>query len=203
MKFIFVLFFLFVLPSFAEDTIEEIKIFPDTRPTWQESDNTKILSGKKNSIYRVDYLPPIQTDNNRQLLSQLPGLLSAEQATEPWTVINYRGFGTPQEAQSLLLLQDGLPVAIDIYGQPDNLYSPHGPLMESIQVIAGGSALLYGPAPGGAINYISPKLSQNQPTKGRVNIAGGSYNLISTVTPFLKLPFTVLILITVCRVGWP
>jgi predicted PurR-regulated permease PerM len=70
MKCIFVLFFLFVLPAFAEDTIEEIKIFPDTRPTWQESDNTKILSGKKNSISRVDYLPPIQTDNNRQLLSQ-------------------------------------------------------------------------------------------------------------------------------------
>jgi Fe(3+) dicitrate transport protein len=178
---IFVLFSLFAFPSLAEDSIEEIKIFPDTRPTWQESDKTKILSGKKNSISRVDYLPPIQTDNNRQLLSQLPGLLSAEQATEPWTVINYRGFGTPQEAQSLLLLQDGLPVAIDIYGQPDNLYSPPGPLMESIQVIAGGSALLYGPAPGGAINYISPKLSQNQPTKGRVNIAGGSYNLLSTV----------------------
>lgn len=178
---LFLILFSFLSHAYGSETIEEIKVFADTRPTWQETDKTKILSGKKNSISRVDYLPPVQTDNNRQLLSQLPGLLSAEQTTEPWTVINYRGFGSPQEAQSLLLLQDGLPVAIDIYGQPDNLYSPPGPLMESIQLIAGGSALLYGPAPGGVINYISPKLVENQPFMGRVNVAAGSYNLRSTV----------------------
>ena len=168
-------------PTFGDETLDVVRVFPDSRPTWKEADKTKILSGKKNTIASVNYLPPIQTDNNRQLLSQLPGLFSPEQSTEPWTVINYRGFGTPQEAQSLLLVQDGLPVAIDIYGQPDNLYSPPGPLMESIQVIAGGSALLYGPASGGAINYVSLRLVQNQPTKGRINLASGSYNLLSTV----------------------
>jgi Fe(3+) dicitrate transport protein len=165
----------------AQDYQKEINIFSEKRPSWEEIDKDKILVGKKNTNTKMNYLPPIQTDNNRQLLSQLPGVFSPDQTTEPWTIINYRGFGTPQEAQSLLILQDGLPVAIDMYGQADHLYLPPAPLMESVQVIAGGSALLYGPASSGVLNYRSPRLVKNQKLNGRVNLSSGSYNLISSV----------------------
>lgn len=172
--------------AISQDTLSPIEVsgkqdLESARPTWVEQDKTQILSGKKNRTSKIDYLPPIQTDNNRQHFSQQASIYAPDQTTEPWTSMSFRGIGDPHEGQNLLIMQDGLPVAIDIYGQPGNYYSPPAPLMEDLQVVAGGGALMFGPQPGGAINYISPKLHKDMPTHGKVNAAGGSYNLFSTV----------------------
>ncbi len=186
---IVIAFALLILPLTLKAQIEESLDTIDVtakgqeafRPSWVEQEKTKILSGKKNRTTKVDYLPPVQTDNHRQFFSQQASIHSADIAADPWTSLSFRGIGDPHEAQNLLILQDGLPVAIDVYGAAGNYYAPPGPLMEQIQVIAGGGALMFGPQPGGAINYLSPKLSKGMPTTGSVNLAGGSYNLLSTV----------------------
>lgn len=170
----------------AEETLETIDVHGTqdlsvTRPVWEETDKTKILTGKKNRSSKINYLPPVQTDNHRQHFSQQPGIYAADLATEPWTSLSFRNIGDPHEGQNLLILQDGLPVAVDMYGQPGNYYSPPAPLMDSLNVIAGGGALMYGPQPGGSINYISPKLSKDMDTTGKLNAAYGSYDLFSTV----------------------
>lgn len=174
----------------AEETLETIDVEGDqdlsvTRPLWEEGDKTKILTGKKNRSSKINYLPPVQTDNHRQHFSQQPGIYAADLATEPWTSLSFRNIGDPHEGQNLLILQDGLPVAVDMYGQPGNYYSPPAPLMDSLNVIAGGGALMYGPQPGGAINYVTPKLSKEMPLSGRLNAATGSYNLFSTVNSIM------------------
>lgn len=174
----------------AEETLETIDVHGEqdlsvTRPLWEEKDTTKILTGKKNRSSKINYLPPVQTDNNRQHFSQQPGIYAADLGTEPWTSLSFRGIGDPHEGQNLLILQDGLPVSIDMYGQPGNYYSPPAPLMDSLNVIAGGGALMYGPQPGGAINYVTPKLSKNMKTSGKLNAAAGSYNLLSTVNTLM------------------
>ncbi len=53
--------------------------------------------------------------------------------------------------------------------------------MDEIQVISGGGSLLYGPQVGGVVNFISPRLNEDQALEGKVNLAFGSYNLKSTV----------------------
>lgn len=163
------------------DTIDVTAEQEFQRPTWVEQEKTKIFSGKKNRTTKINYLPPVQTDNHRQFFSQQASIHAADIAADPWTSLSFRGIGDPHEAQNLLIMQDGIPVPIDMYGAAGYYYAPPAPLMEQIQVLAGGGALMYGPQPGGAINYISPKLSKDMPTSGSVNIAGGSYNLLSSV----------------------
>jgi Fe(3+) dicitrate transport protein len=163
----------------ATDSLAPIDVV-DSEPFWKENDGTQILSGKKNKTTRIDDLPPIQTDNMRQVLSQHSGLHAPEQTTEPWTIINFRGIGSPQEGQNLLILQDGLPVSMDMYGQADHYFTPPAGLMEEIQVIAGGGGLMYGPQSGAVINFISPKLTRNMSSSSRLNFAAGSYGLMSS-----------------------
>lgn len=174
---------LFLLNSaaFAQTSLPQIEVQDSSPLLWRDDQDGKILSGKKNHTTRIKDLPPIQTDNLRQFFSQQSSIHAPEQTTEPWTVINYRGIGSPQEGQNLLLLQDDLPTSMDMYGQADNYFSPPAPLMEEIQIIAGGGSLLYGPQVGGVVNFISPRLKQNQALQGKVNLALGSYNLKSTV----------------------
>lgn len=186
MKFKYVLPLLLVSLAHADENLEPIEVggekdLPAARPSWEEKDNTKILTGKKNRTSSVKYLPPVQTDNNRQHFSQQAGIYAADLSTEPWTSLSFRGIGDPHEGQNLMILQDGLPVAVDMYGQPGNYYSPPAPLVETLNVIAGGGALMYGPQPGGAINYVTPKLKKDIETSGKLNAAYGSYDLISTV----------------------
>lgn len=174
------------LISNAAENLDTIDVTAESeqdfyRPTWVEQEKTKILSGKKNRTTKVSYLPPIQTDNHRQFFSQQASIHAADIAADPWTSLSFRGIGDPHEAQNILILQDGIPVAIDMYSSPNVYYAPPAQLMEEISVISGGGALMYGPQPGGAINYISPRLTKNMPTSGSVNIAAGSYNLFSTV----------------------
>jgi Fe(3+) dicitrate transport protein len=161
----------------AVEILDTVEVIAD--PVIKE--DSLILEGKKTKVTSLKDLPPVQLDSTRQVFSSQPGIHTPEQTTEPWMVLNYRGLGSPQEAQGLLILQDGLPVALDMYGSPDHYYAPPAPLMERIEVIAGGSALLYGPTPSATVNFLSPTLSKNMSTRGRLNVAGGSYNLFSTV----------------------
>jgi len=129
--------FLFLIHSaaLAQTNLQQIEV-EDTSPlSWQDDQDGKILSGKKNHSTQIKDLPPIQTDNLRQFFSQQSSIHTPEQTTEPWTVINYRGIGSPQEGQNILILQDDLPTSMDMYGQADNYFSPPAPLMEEIQVI--------------------------------------------------------------------
>jgi len=81
----------------------------------------------------------------------------------------------------MLVLMDGTPVALDMYGYSATYFTPPAPLMEEIQVIAGGGALIYGPQASAAINYKTPQLKKDMPTSGRLNLSYGSYNLLSSV----------------------
>lgn len=159
----------------------EVKAVAEPKVTWKEVEQTRILTGKKNKTTRTDLHPPVQTDNLRQFFSQNPGIMTPEQSTEPWTALSVRGIGDPHEAQNVLILQDGLPVPIDMYGQSGQYYAPPAPLMEEIEVVSGGAALMYGPQPGGAINFRSHRLSEQEQFGGKLGLSFGSYNLLSTV----------------------
>ncbi len=110
--------------AFAQTNLQPIEVEDRAPLVWREDQQGKILSGKKNHTTKIKDLPPIQTDNLRQFFSQHSSIHAPEQTTEPWTVINYRGIGNPQEGQNILILQDDLPTSMDMYGQADNYFSP-------------------------------------------------------------------------------
>lgn len=170
--------------GFAQESLETIEVSQDKEDSfseyWEENKGTQIYSGKKNTVTDLDAIPDLQTNNYRQATSQTPGLLISEIPNEALAAITYRGLGNPHESYNLLLLQDGIPVAADMYGYPAHYFSPALPMMNKVHFIRGGAGLLYGPQPGGVLNYMSYPLFKDQKTSGKVGLTYGSYNLIST-----------------------
>tara|TARA_A100001015_G_scaffold318600_1_gene438962 strand:+ start:3417 stop:4160 length:744 start_codon:yes stop_codon:yes gene_type:complete len=57
-------------------------------------------------------------------------------------------------SQKVLLLEDGIPIALAPYGAPDAYYSPQVNRIQSIEVLKGSGSILYGPQTiAGVINY--------------------------------------------------
>lgn len=168
----------------AQETLETIEVSSQEQNSfseyWEENRGTQIYSGKKNTVTDLDEFPALQTNNYRQATSQTPGLLISEIPNEAFAAMTYRGLGDPHESFNVLLLQDGLPVAADMYGYPAHYYAPALPMMDKFQFIRGGAGLLFGPQPGGVVNYLSNPLPKAQNLHGQLNLSYGSYNLITT-----------------------
>lgn len=147
---------------------------------WEENKGTQIFSGKKNTVTDLKEIPKLQTNNYRQATSQTPGLLISEIPNESLAAMTYRGLGDPHESYNILLLQDGVPVAADMFAYPAHYYAPALPMMDSVQFVRGGAGLLYGPQPGGVLNYSSRPLKKNQKGHGQVSLTAGQYNLKTT-----------------------
>ncbi len=118
-------------------------------------EGTKNYSGKKATSAALYNQPQIQNNNYREAFSQLPGLLVSEQNNHAHVNINYRGIGDPHESQDLLTLKDGLPIGMERYGYSTTYYTPPMEAVKEIELIRGGSALLYGPQPGPVLNYVT------------------------------------------------
>lgn len=89
--------------------------------------------------------------------------------------IGIRGLD-PQRSRNVLILIDGFPAQGSIYGDPSAYYNVPVEQIDHVEVIKGGSTLLYGAnATGGVINYITKKPSykpfeiQNKETVGSDN----------------------------------
>lgn len=139
----------------------------------------KILSGKGSTKTEIESLPAVPTQNFRQLFSKTPGLLTSEVANESFASISYRGLGDPHEGFNVLMLQDGIPISPDMYGYPANYYIPSTDSLSATEFIRGGASLLYGPQPGGALNYVTRKPRLNQGVESRLSLRGGSKNFLA------------------------
>lgn len=155
----------------ASEEPEEPRFLPDVK-------GTEIFSGKKTTVIDPEEAPQIVNDNYRQVLSRVPGLNLSEDAT-PLVSIGYRGLD-PHRTQYTLVLKDGIPIAADMFGYPENYYLPPIDSIEDIEFIHGGAALIYGPQPGGALNYITKKPNPDRTWSLYSNQTFGSDNYYST-----------------------
>ncbi|MDQ3622161.1 MAG: TonB-dependent receptor, partial [Verrucomicrobiota bacterium] len=121
---------------------------------------TRIHAGKKNSVIDLDEFPRITNNNYRQALAKTPGLFLSEETT-PLISLGYRGLD-PHRAQFTQVLEDGIPIHADQFGYPEAYYTPPLDTVDRIEFLRGGASLMYGPQPGGALNYIThrPRLDR-------------------------------------------
>ncbi len=141
---------------------------------------TRIYSGKKTSVIDLDEFPRITNNNYRQALAKTPGLYLSEE-TSPLISIGYRGLD-PSRVQFTQVLKDGIPIHADQFGYPEAYYSPPLDTVDRLEFLRGGAALLYGPQPGGALNYITHRPRIDRPFAfGSSNIFG-SDNFFSNFT---------------------
>lgn len=85
--------------------------------------------------------------------------------------IGIRGLD-PDRSRSVLVLEDGVPVALAPYGEPELYYSPPIDRMARIEVIKGSGSILFGPQTiGGVVNYVTAEPTAG--LHGRAHLSGG------------------------------
>ena len=152
----------------------------DTRPTGPflpDIEGTRINAGKKTSNIQLKDLPMISNDNYRQVIATTPGLILAEESS-PLLSIGYRGY-EPHRMQYFQVLEDGIPIHADMFGYPEAYYTPPLETVERIEFVRGGAALMYGPQPAGALNFVTKKPPTDTPFEVQSTNTAGSFGYYS------------------------
>ena len=85
--------------------------------------------------------------------------------------IGIRGLN-PDRSRQVLVLEDGIPLALAPYGEPELYYSPPIDRMKRVEVLKGSGSILYGPQTiGGVVNFVTPDPPQR--SGGSIEIIGG------------------------------
>jgi Fe(3+) dicitrate transport protein len=149
----------------------------DTRPKLEhimkEVSGTQITVTKKATVIKLDKQPPVENNDLQELFTKAPGLLVSEQQNPGQFNFTYRGLGNPQESEFTLFLQDGLPLESDWIGFPTLYYLPVPQSISEIQLIRGGSSLLYGPEPAPAVNFVTKHPVPGTPWNAYFEQTGG------------------------------
>lgn len=156
----------------------------DTRPKLQhimrEVDGPLITVTKKTSITKTDNIPTVVDNNLRDLFAHTPGLFYSEQQTPGQLNLSYRGIGNPQESEFVTVMLDGIPLEGDWIGFPTVYTFPLPQTLSEVQLIRGGSSLLYGPQPPPVVNLISRKPVADRALAGYTENVVGSNGLFGT-----------------------
>lgn len=146
----------------------------------REVDDGKVLAGKKTTEVKLDEQPAIANNELRQTFVRVPGLLVSEQQIPGHFNVNYRGLGDPHESEFVMFFEDGVPLASGWFGYPTMYYLPPTERLERVQFLRGGSALLYGPQPGPAVNLVTRTPLPDEDFSARSRHIGGADGLYAT-----------------------
>ncbi len=103
-----------------------------------------------------------------EMLRRVPGLnVRQEEGAGGRLDIGIRGLD-PGRSRRVLMLEDGIPLAINPYAEPDMYYAPPIERMQGIEVVKGSGSILFGPqTTGGVINF----LTRPAPYRRQVSLA--------------------------------
>jgi Fe(3+) dicitrate transport protein len=146
------------------------------RDGFADVSGTLIFAGKLGDVAVLTDLPPVANRNLRVALADIPGILVSEVSNGSWASLSYRGLGEPHESWNILTLQDAVPAVPDMYSYPAAYFIPPLELVERVEFIRGAAGLLYGPQPGGAINYVMAGPLRTAGTEAQARLTLGSWN---------------------------
>lgn len=153
---------------------------PEDGPFLPDVEGAEIFAGKRTDNIDPNLLPQINNNNYRQALQTTAGIVLSEEST-PLVSIGTRGL-PPDRMQWMQVLKDGIPIHADMFGYPESYYTPPIDGVKRLEIIRGGAALLYGPQPGGAVNYIMEKPPLDTPFRFRSLNTVGSFNYFANFT---------------------
>ncbi len=94
--------------------------------------------------------------SGNEILRRSPGVhVVDEEGMGLRTNIGIRGLD-PSRSRSVLVMEDGIPVALAPYGEPEMYYTPAIDRMSGVEILKGSGSIMYGPQTiGGVVNYIT------------------------------------------------
>lgn len=173
--------------SFTQDqtksSIFELK--PDTTIYQYDFPQIDVIGRKKEVLNRIPGsgtiiesrdLERIVPLTGNEVFKLIPGLNVVDEEGLGLRVnIGIRGLD-PDRSRTILMLEDGIPIALAPYGEPEMYYTPSIDRMAGLEVLKGSGSILFGPQTiGGVINYITfdpPKTSTM-----KLNLRGGNYGI--------------------------
>ena len=134
------------------------------------------IPGSLHLISKEDLIASKPIDAN-EVLRRVPGVNLREDSGPVAMRLNIgmRGLN-PNRSRKVLMLEDGIPIALAPYGEPDMYYSPPIERMSRVEVLKGSGQIAHGPQTvGGLVNFVTPE----PPSKfhGDVDIEGGQRDL--------------------------
>ncbi|MEX0635232.1 MAG: TonB-dependent receptor plug domain-containing protein, partial [Ferruginibacter sp.] len=96
----------------------------------------------------------ILPQSGNDVVRKIPGLNIVDEEGAGLRInIGIRGLD-PDRSRNILLLEDGIPVALNPYGEPEMYFTPVIDKVKTVEVLKGSGQILFGPQTiGGVVNF--------------------------------------------------
>lgn len=156
---------LFLIALLTISTHAQTAEASDTATTSYELPQVDVIGRKPGLLDRVPGSANIITPANlrrlapvsgNEILRTITGLHAVDEEGVGLRLnLGVRGLN-PDRSRNLLMLEDGVPIALAPYGEPEMYYTPSIDRMARLEVLKGSGSILFGPQTiGGVINYIT------------------------------------------------
>lgn len=108
------------------------------------------------TVIRSEVLNRTQSVSGLDVLRKVAGIHAVEEEGLGMRAnIGIRGLD-PDRSRTILVMEDGVPVSLAPYGEPELYYSPSIDRMVGVEVLKGSGSILFGPQTiGGVVNYLT------------------------------------------------
>jgi len=131
------------------------------------------------SVVTAERIEETGAVSSTEIFREVPGVnILSQDPVGLRTNIGIRGLD-PDMSRNVLMLEDGIPVALAPYGEPEMYYSPSISRMSGVEVIKGSGSIMYGPRTiGGVINF----LTQDPPAEPTLDahVTGGESGYLTS-----------------------
>lgn len=136
---------------------EDVVKIPEVQVIGQTEEDLESIPGSAEVISKEE-LERQRPMNTNEALETVPGVnLQTEDPMGLRQNIGIRGLN-PTRSRKVLVLEDGVPIALAPYGEPEMYYAPPIDRMARVEIVKGSGSILFGPQTiGGVINYITPQ----------------------------------------------
>ncbi|MBK8699002.1 MAG: TonB-dependent receptor [Saprospiraceae bacterium] len=168
-------------PSISIMLVENTMTFPEVLILGKSDRQFSKIPGSASYISTAE-LKNINPLSGNEVLRRSPGVhVSDEEGAGMRANIGIRGLD-PDRSRSLLVLEDGVPVALAPYGEPEMYYTPPIDRMSGVEILKGSGQILYGPQTiGGVVNYLTKTPPETRTANLRVQGGqGGYYNVLGS-----------------------
>lgn len=148
-----------------------------------DADGVNIYAGKKTNLIDVERSNAnLSQGIIREIFAKIPGLTTWDM-DGAGTQINIGSRGTDSHRSiEMNMRQNGYNTNSDIFGYPEDHYTPPMQAIQSIQLIRGSAALQYGSQFGGMMNFVMKESDNSKPFVLQTEQTVGSNNFFNSFT---------------------